>query len=79
MDPGEKKVTFFDDGGDVSRCTAMSLACRAGHVKCVQALLDGGANPVERSGPRGMTPLMHAACKAQARSITGPHTTLSAW
>jgi ankyrin repeat protein len=55
----------YDDGGDRRRVTAMQLACRRGKLDAVKALVAGGAPIGERSGPRQMTPLMHAACQGQ--------------
>lgn len=55
----------YDDGGDPRRVTAMQLACRRGALDAVKALVAGGAPIGERSGPRQMSPLMHAACQGQ--------------
>lgn len=60
----------YDDGGDERRTiTAMQLACRQGQLTCVKALVAGGAPIGERSGPRQMTPLMHAACQGQIEAV----------
>lgn len=56
----------YDDGGDVRGVTAVQLACRRGRLDAIKALIRGGADANERSGPRRMTSLMHAACRGHA-------------
>ena len=60
----------YDDGSrDPHGVTAMQLACRKGKLETVKALVAGGALIAERSGPRGMTTLMHAACQGHVEIV----------